>query len=329
MADSATRIPTPSDIGLARRRLASHIRETPILESRAVSADAGVRIRFKCEMFQRGGSHKIRGAMNWALETSETESVDGVVTATSGNHGVAMAIATATIGVPLAAVMPETSSRIKREAAASYGAEVITGGVDGRNREAIADAIAQQRGWHRNTADTPAGIAGIGTLGLELADAAEIDGADVVVVPLGLGALLAGVAIALRARHPGIRIIGVEPEDGDDVGRSLRAGEIRTLDHVPNTIADGARALAPSALTFTIIRSYVDDVVSVSDRRIVEALELIWTRLKVVAEPTAALSFAAVLDGSVAGRPICVLSGGNVDPSEPLHGAPEATKWRR
>ena len=124
MADSATRIPTPSDIGLARRRLASHIRETPILESRAVSADAGVRIRFKCEMFQRGGSHKIRGAMNWALETSETESIDGVVTATSGNHGAAMAIATATIGVPLAAVMPDTSSRIKREAAASYGAEV-------------------------------------------------------------------------------------------------------------------------------------------------------------------------------------------------------------
>lgn len=302
--------PGELEIDVARERLGRAIRRTPVLESTLLNALVGSRVRFKCEMFQRGGSHKIRGALNWVIAEHDRRPLRGVVTASSGNHGAAIAIACRMVGVPAVIVMPEGSNETKRAAAQAYGAEVVSDGVDGVNREAIADDIAGRRGYRRNTADSVDGIAGIGTLGYEIS---AIEGAQVVFVPLGLGALLAGIAIGLKARVPEIRVVGVEPAGGDDVRRSLDAGEIVRLDGTPNTIADGARSLSPSPRTFSIIRRLVDDVVTVSEVEIAEATRLVWTRLKVVAEPTAALSFAALLAGTAHGDAVCVLSGGNVD----------------
>lgn len=301
--------PTMRDIQVARERLGGAIRPTPVLESSLLNEIAGSRVRFKCEMFQRGGSHKLRGALNWVLAEQDRSPLRGVVTASSGNHGAAMAIGCQQVGVPAVIVMPEASNETKVTAARAYGAEVVTQGVDGVNRETIADEIAVTRGYQRNTADSIDGIAGFGTLGEEIS---RIEAVQVVYVPLGLGALLAGVAIGLKARRPKIRIIGVEPAAGDDFRRSLDAGAIVRLNITPQTIADGARSLSPSPRTFSIVRRLVDDVVTVSEDQIREATDLIWTRLKVVAEPTAALSLAAVLGGAGHYDALCLLSGGNV-----------------
>lgn len=314
--------PGRDEIDAAHRRLVSVIRATPVLESALLSEMVGSRVRFKCEMFQRGGSHKIRGALNWVLAEGTRRHVRGVVTASSGNHGAAIAIACRMAGLPAVIVMPEASNETKLTAARAYGAEVVTRGVDGVNRETIADEIAASRGYRRNRADSIDGIAGFGTLGYEIS---TIEGAQVVFVPLGLGALLAGVAIGLRARNPHIRVVGVEPASADDFRRSLNAGAIVRLERTPSTIADGARSLSPSPRTFSIVQRLVDDVVTVSESHIAEATWLVWTRLKVVAEPTAALSLAAMLDGGSHGDAVCLLSGGNVDvgSSGVTIGAPE------
>lgn len=302
--------PTPEDIEAAEIRLRGLIHRTPVLESRLIDQAVGSRVRFKCEMFQRGGSHKVRGAFNWILAQQEQRLLTGAVTASSGNHGAALAIASSYVGIPSVVIMPEDSNASKRAATVGYGAEVVSQGVNGSNRETVADEIALERGYRRNTADAVDGIAGLGTLGFEIAGTERL---EVVCVPVGLGALISGVAIGLKSRAPNIRLIGVEPRLGDDMRRSIAADKIVRLERVPETIADGARALAPSERTFSIVRRFVDDVVVVSDGDILEAMRLIWTRLKVVAEPTAALAFAAIVSGAVSGDALCLLSGGNVD----------------
>ena len=291
-------------------RLDGVVHRTPVLESSQMNGIVGGRVRFKCEMFQRGGSHKVRGTVNWVRAALERGPVPGVVTASSGNHGAALAMACAASATPCVVVMPHESNPTKAAATRAYGAEVISDGVDATNREAVADRIAIERVFCRNTADAVDGIAGLGTLGFEVT---EVDDVDVVLVPVGLGALLAGVALGVKARASNVRVVGVEPVAGNDVRRSLDAGRIVSLGRPPQTMADGARAMSPSPRTFSMIARLADDVVSVSEEAIADALLLTWSRLKVVAEPTACLSLAAVLTGAVRGNALCVLSGGNVD----------------
>jgi threonine dehydratase len=270
-------------------------------------------VLLKAELLQRGGSHKLRGTLNWFLARAEAgESIRGVVAATSGNHGQALALAARQVGSACTIVAPEGSNPLKLRAAEAYGATVVQSGVDGLNREVVADDIAARYGYARNRADDPEGIAGLGTIGVEMLD--QVPDVDIVLVPVGLGALIGGVALAVKESRPSVRVIGVEPASAADAAASFKSGRLKTLEVAPTTLADGARALSLSERTYGLIRRYVDDIVVVSEDDILEATWLLWTRTKLLVEPTGALTVAALLNGGVpSGRAIAVLSGGNAD----------------
>jgi threonine dehydratase len=239
---------------------------------------------------------------------------DGVCTVSSGNHAQALALAAREHGARATILMPRDAPASKRAATEGYGAEVIEFDRYADDREALATALATERGLTLvHPYDEPLVMAGQGTVALELA--AEVDDLDTVVVPVGGGGLIAGVATAVKALAPHARVVGVEPEAGDDVARSLRAGERVSID-VPQTIADGQQVTAPGERTWEVIRALVDDVVTVSDAEIVDAMRLLFERVKVVAEPSGATALAATLAGRVGARggtAGVVISGGNVD----------------
>lgn len=298
----------------AAGRIRVHTHRTPVLRSRLLDERAGREVFLKAELFQIGGSHKARGSFNWFLERRDRDEPRprGVVTASSGNHGQAVAIAARAFGVPAAVVMPANASAPKVIAVTRYGAKAVQEGVDARNREEVADRVAAEGGYARNHADDPESVAGFGALGLEIVE--QLESFDSVVVPVGTAALIAGVAIAVKALRPKVRVIGVEPESAADARASLLSGRVERLSEPPATIADGVRALALPERTFAVLRRLVDEIVVVSEPAIVEATWLLWTRAKVLAEPTGALSYAAACAGELPGRRVvCVISGGNAD----------------
>jgi threonine dehydratase len=303
-----------ADVQDAASRIVDFSHRTPILDSRLLSAVGGSDIRFKAELFQRGGSHKTRGSFNFFLSYRERhgEFPPGVVTASSGNHGQAVAMAASHFGVPAIVVMPADANPMKVTAALGYGAKVVQDDVDAGNREDVADHLAEEEGYVRNRADDPECVAGFGSLGIEIVE--QLDRFDAILLPVGIGALLAGVAVAIKALRPGISVIGVEPITGGDGRASLRAGRIVTLPSAPDTIADGARTTSLSERVFETIYELVDDIVVVSEDELLKATWLLWTRLKILAEPTGAMSFAGLLAGRLPGsHHVCVISGGNAD----------------
>jgi threonine dehydratase len=298
------------DVRTAAARLDGVAHRTPLLRSRALDARAGAPVALKAENLQRAGAFKFRGAFNAVAALRP----DGVCSVSSGNHAQALALAAREHGVPAAILMPRDAPASKRAATEGYGAEVIEFDRYADDRDALARALAAERGLTLvHPYDEPLVMAGQGTVGLELV--ADVDDLDVVLVPVGGGGLVSGVATAIKALAPDARVVGVEPEAGDDVARSLRAGE-RVSVPVPKTIADGQQVTEAGERPWQVIHALVDDVVTVTDAEIVDAMLLLFERVKVVAEPSGASALAALLAGRVAlrGGPVgVVISGGNVD----------------
>jgi threonine dehydratase len=280
------------------------------LRSRTLDARVGAPVALKAENLQRAGAFKFRGAYNAVAALRP----DGVCSVSSGNHAQALALAAREHGARATILMPRDAPASKRAATEGYGAEVVEFDRYTDDRDALAVALAADRGLTLvHPYDDPLVMAGQGTVGLELAG--DLDDLDAVIVPVGGGGLIAGVATAVKALAPGARVVGVEPKAGDDVARSLRTGE-RVSVAVPQTIADGQQVTTPGERPWAVIRALVDEVVTVTDAEIVDAMRLLFERLKVVAEPSGASALAAVLAGRVAlrgGSVGVVISGGNVD----------------
>jgi len=301
------------DVELAANRLAGVAHRTPVLTSRTLDERTGAHVHVKAECFQRGGAFKLRGAYNKISSLDEDALRRGVLAYSSGNHAQAVAIAAALLGTHATIVMPEDAPAAKLDATRGYGAEIVTYDRWTESREELGARLAGERGLELvRPYDDPLVMAGQGTVALELLE--EAPEIDLLLVPVSGGGLIAGCSTVAKALRPGIRIVGVEPEAGDDTRRSLAAGERVRID-VPRTIADGLQATEPGELTFEVNRQRVDEVVTVSDEEIVEAMVFLFDRLKLVAEPSAAVGIAALLRGNVDARDRSVgvvLSGGNV-----------------
>ncbi len=301
----------------AAARLAGVAHRTPLLTSATLDARCGASVCLKAEPFQRSGSFKFRGAYNRLSLLDADERARGVVAYSSGNHGAAVALAASLLGIHAVVVVPETGSPAKLAAIAGYGAEIRRYDPATEQREEVAAVLAEERSLTViRPFDDYDVMAGQGSLGVELAEQASQLG--LVLVPVGGGGLAAGVGTAIKTLLPGAALIGVEPAGADDTSRSLRAGRRVSLDAV-DTIADGLRARAPGERTFPINQRQLDDVVTVDDAAIVEAMLFCFARLKVVVEPSGAVPLAALLTGAVqpeGRRTAVVLSGGNIDPAD-------------
>ncbi|SDH07227.1 threonine dehydratase [Sinosporangium album] len=302
------------DIREAAARLHGVVHRTPVVTSRTLNALVGAEVFIKCENLQRVGAFKFRGAYNAAARLSPEQLAKGIATYSSGNHAQAAALAARTLGTGAVVLMPEDAPRSKVEATAGYGAEVVTYDRYTQDRTGLGQALADDRGLALIPPyDHPHVIAGQGTAALELLE--ETGELGAVVVPVGGGGLMAGSAIAAKALHPAIRVIGVEPENGDDTKRSLESGERVTIP-VPHTIADGQALPTPGEITFAVNRRLVDAVALVGDDEIVHAMRFAFERLKLVLEPSGATALAALMAGRVADPPRrigVIASGGNID----------------
>ncbi|GAA0944226.1 threo-3-hydroxy-L-aspartate ammonia-lyase [Pseudonocardia zijingensis] len=307
-------VPTFADVQAAADRIRGHAHRTPVLTSRRIDAETGAQLYFKCENFQRMGAFKFRGAFNALSRFDDDQRRAGVLTYSSGNHAQGIALAANILGIPATILMPDDAPESKVAATVGYGASVVRFDRYGEDREEIGRALAAEKGLTLIPPyDHPDIIAGQGTATMELLE--ETGELDALFVCLGGGGLLSGAALAARAMAPSCRIVGVEPEAGDDGVRSLRSGSIVHID-TPVTIADGAQTQHLGVLTFEIIRRDVDDIVTASDAELVAAMRVFASTMKIVVEPTGCLAFAAVrrLAPELAGRRVGVIvSGGNVD----------------
>ncbi|HET8556900.1 MAG TPA: pyridoxal-phosphate dependent enzyme [Gaiellaceae bacterium] len=301
------------DVERAAEQLRGVAHRTPVLTSRTLDERIGARAHLKAECFQRGGAFKFRGAYNKISSLDEDALRRGVIAYSSGNHAQAVAIAAGLLGTHATIVMPEDAPAAKLDATRGYGAEVVLYDRWTESREEIGARLAEERGLELvRPYDDPLVMAGQGTAALELLE--EVPHLDLLVAPVSGGGLIAGCATAAKARRPEIRVAGVEPEAGDDTRRSLAAGE-RTRIDVPRTIADGLQAPEPGELTFEVNRRLVDEIVTVTDGEIVDAMTFLFDRLKLVVEPSGAVGVAALLSGKLEARGSqvgVVISGGNV-----------------
>jgi threonine dehydratase len=305
--------PTLDDVRRAAERIAPFAHRTPVLTSRSIDAIVGSSLFFKCENLQRVGAFKFRGACNTVMSLSDEEASRGVATHSSGNHAAALTLAASLRGSPAHIVMPRTSPEVKKRAVAGYGASITYCEPTLQARESTLEQVVARTGAtfvhpyndHRI-------IAGQGTAGLELME--EIPDLDVVMTPVGGGGLLSGTSIAVTALDPSIRVIAAEPEGADDAKRSLEEGRIIPSVE-PRTICDGLLT-SLGERTFPIIRNHVERIVTVSDAAVIKAMRLVWERMKVVIEPSAAVTLGVLLERKVdlTGLRIgIVFSGGNVD----------------
>ncbi len=313
MSATGTRVIGLEDVRAAAERLRGVAHVTPVLTSHTLDDRVGARVFLKAECLQRAGAFKFRGAYNRISRLSPAELARGVATYSSGNHGQAVALAARLIGSRAVIVMPADAPPEKMEAARSYGAEVVTYDRYTQDREALGKDMARERGLTLVPPyDDPLVMAGQGTAGLELME--QAGPLDIILAPMGGGGLMAGSATAAKALQPSVRMIGVEPEAGDDTRRSLEAGE-RVKVPIPRTIADGLQVNVPGELTFEVNRRLLDEVVTVTDEEIIAAMVFLFERMKVVVEPSGAASLAALMTGKVpaGGRTVgVILSGGNV-----------------
>jgi threonine dehydratase len=304
---------TPADIERAAVDLRAHLSPTPLQRSRAFTDKARCHVYLKIESIQPIRAFKVRGALNKLIRLPEAQRAAGVITASAGNHGMGVAYAAAVFKVPATVYVPETANLFKVEAIQRLGARVVRSGRDysGANAEALS---AQKDGGATfvHAYDDPDVVAGQGTIAAELL--ADLEDFDTVLVPIGGGGLIGGIALYLKARKPGIKVIGVEPSGADAMYRSLQAGSIVTLDKV-STIADGLAASAPGKLTFELAQRYVDEVILVEEAEMLRAIRLLFEWEHLLAEPAGAAALAALLyhyRPVPNERVVVILSGGNV-----------------
>jgi threonine dehydratase len=302
------------NVKAAARTLEGIARRTPVLTSRLVDAAVGAQVHFKCENFQRAGAFKFRGAYNALSRFSDAQKRRGVVAFSSGNHAQAVALAASLLGMPATIVMPGDAPEGKLAATRGYGAEVMLYDRQHEDREAITRRLVAERDATLVPPfDHPDVIAGQGTVAKELFE--ETGRLDDLFVCVGGGGLIAGCALSAEQLSAGCRVIGVEPEAGNDAQQSLRSGRIVRI-AVPQTIADGAQTTSVGTLTFPIMQRLVADIVTVSDEQLLEQMRFFATRMKIVVEPTGCLAAAAVMNKvvDVRGKRVgVVVSGGNVD----------------
>src|SRR5262252_828452 len=305
---------TVKDFEEVRARMAQHIKHTPLLTSRQLSEATGLDIRLKAELFQRVGSYKIRGPLNKFALMPDEQKRRGVVCSSAGNHAQGVALAAKIHGIRAVVCMAENATPAKIAATKAYGAEVVLHGTiwDEANEKA-KELVRTQELTYVHPFDDEQLIAGQGTLGLEIAqDWPEV---DAVIVPIGGGGLISGVSMAVKGFRPKIRVIGVESSDGPAMKKSIEAGRLETIDC--RTIIDGLRVRRVGEINFSVVQRFVDEIVTLADREIFDAMIWIMERCKLVVEGAAAAPVAALLAGLVklpAGSHVAaVLSGGNVN----------------
>lgn len=301
-----------SEIRAARQYLKGRIHQTPVAGSTFLGGLIGADLYFKLEMFQKTGSFKPRGVLNKMRSLSDVERRKGVISLSAGNHGQALAYAASMDGVESTIVMPAAAVRSKVDATRGYGGTVLQ--TEGDLLETALTVQRERDLTMVHPFDDLHTIAGTGTLGLEILD--DVPGVDLVVVSIGGGGLISGVAAAIKLTNPRVRVVGVEPDGAPGMTRALREGRSVQLDGL-DTVADGLAAPFVGQHNLDHVRAYVDDVVLVSDDEIIRAMVLILERAKVLAEPAAAASYAALLSGKIEREPgetvACILSGGNID----------------
>jgi threo-3-hydroxy-L-aspartate ammonia-lyase len=307
-------LPTYSDVLDAAERIRGVAHKTPVMTSRTANMMTGAELYFKCENFQRMGAFKFRGAYNSIAQFTEGQRRQGVITYSSGNHAQAIALSAKLLGVKATIVMPNDAPAAKVAATKGYGGEVILYDRYKEDREEIGKRLSRERGMTLIPPyDHPHVMAGQGTTAKELIE--EVGRLDYLLVCLGGGGLLSGSVLSARALSPRSRVIGVEPEAGNDAQQSFRKGEIVTID-VPKTIADGAMTTHLGQYTFPVIQKYVDDILTVTDQQLIDMMKFFAQRMKMVVEPTGCLAAAAAMSGElpVGGKRVgVIISGGNVD----------------
>lgn len=306
---------SPTDFEQARARVSAHAYHTPLLTSRLLGERTGFEVRLKAEIFQRGGSYKIRGPLNKLPQLTEEQKRRGVICSSAGNHAQGVAIAAGIYGIRAVVVMAENATPSKIDATRAYGAEVVQYGSIWDEANAKMLELAERDGMTViHPFDDIQLITGQGTLGLEISD--DYPQADVVIVPIGGGGLISGVSTAMKGRNPKVRVIGVESSDGPAMKRSVEAGHVITLDSI-DCIIDGLRVKRVGENNFRIVRDYVDEIVTLPDVEIFDAMLWIMSRSKLVVEGAAAAPVAALLHGLIkapaGSKVVCVLSGGNVN----------------
>ncbi|XVF13145.1 hypothetical protein REPUB_Repub08aG0183000 [Reevesia pubescens] len=302
----------------AQERINSFIHKTPVMTSESLDVISGRRLFFKCEFLQKGGAFKFRGACNAILSLDAHQAAKGVVTHSSGNHAAALALAAKLRGIPAYIVIPKNAPQCKVQNVVRYGGQVIWSEATMPSREQTATKVLQETGAVLiHPFNDGRIISGQGTISLELLEQAPQ--IDTIIVPISGGGLISGVALAAKSINPAIRILAAEPKGANDAAQSKAAGTIITLPET-NTVADGLRAFLGD-LTWPIVRDLVDDIITVDDTEIIEAMRLCYEILKVAVEPSGAIGLAAVLSDSFRNNPSwkdcnqigIILSGGNVD----------------
>ena len=290
-------LPTYSDVLDAAERIRGVAHKTPVMTSRTANMMTGAELYFKCENFQRMGAFKFRGAYNSIAQFTEAQRKHGVITYSSGNHAQAIALSAKLLGVKATIVMPNDAPATKVAATKGYGGEVILYDRYKEDREEIGRRLSEERGMTLIPPyDHPHVMAGQGTAAKELIE--EVGRLDYLFVCLGGGGLLSGSVLSAKALSPRSRVIGVEPEAGNDAQQSFRKGEIVTID-VPQTIADGAMTTHLGQYTFPVIQKYVDDILTVTDQQLIEMMKFFAQRMKIVVEPTGCLAAAAAMSGAL------------------------------
>jgi threonine dehydratase len=299
----------------ARARMGADVHHTPLVTSRILSERTGFDVRLKAELFQRTGSYKIRGPLNKFPLLGDDEKRRGVICSSAGNHAQGVALAARIHGIKAVVCMAANATPSKIEATRAYGAEVVLhGSIWDEANERAKQLVAEKGYTYIHPFDDRQLMMGQGTVGLEIAqDWPEV---DVVVVPIGGGGLISGIAMALKARNPAIRVVGVESSGAPGMQRSVDAGRVVTLDRV-DCVIDGLRVKRVGELTFEVVRQFVDEIVTLPDEQIFDAVVWIMHYTKMVPEGAAASTVGALLHGLVkapaGSRVVCVLSGGNVN----------------
>jgi len=305
---------TAKHVEQAYERIHSYVHKTAILTSKTLNEVSGLEIFMKAENFQKSGSFKIRGALNFLLSMDERERERGVVTGSSGNHGQALALAGKMLKIDVKVVVPQDASPAKVAAIQGYGAKLERFGTSSTERLRRAREISEQE---QRVFVPPFDhywiMAGQGTVGLEILE--ELDEVDAILVPCGGCGLIAGISTYVKEKRPSVRIYGVEPDQSNSTYLSFKAGRRVELHNI-QTIADGLRTASPGELTFPIVQRYVEDVLLVSEREIAQAVVFLLERCKILVEPSGAVTVAAAMFGKVPSKNkkvVAVLSGGNID----------------
>ncbi|SEG50930.1 beta-hydroxyaspartate dehydratase BhcB [Marinobacterium lutimaris] len=313
MSETDMTIPTYDDVLIAHERIKPYIHETPVLTSRFLNELTGAELFFKCENFQKAGAFKVRGASNAVFGLTEEQARLGVATHSSGNHALSLSYAAGQRGIPVTVVMPRTAPQAKKDAVIGYGGKIVECEPSTSSREAIfAEVVAETGAEFVHPYNDPRVIAGQATCSKELHE--QVKDLDAVIAPIGGGGMISGTCLTLSNIAPEVKIYAAEPLNADDAARSFRAGHI-IADDAPDTVADGLKVPLKD-LTWHFVSNHVTDILTATEEEIVDAMKLIWKRMKIVMEPSSAVPLATILKNPeiFRGKRVgVIITGGNVD----------------